>query len=190
MISKTNIRQWMTGLSLAICHFFISVSLTSCSDFFESDLNNVSPADGRKVQQERDAFYQMVGILQLMQQIGDGYVVTGELRGDLVSQTANSTQELRDIEFFEADSANSYINERRLYALVNNCNYFISSLDYDYMGLKADSLASQAKCIRAWAFLNLALDYGQVHYFTRPILGSDGAAGEVEDLTFSNLHYS
>ena len=151
--------------------------LTSCSDFFESDLNGVSAIDGRKVQQERDAFYQMTGILQLMQQAGDGYVVTGELRGDLVSQTVNSTQELRDIEFFQADSTNSYLNERRLYALVNNCNYFISSLDTAYMAEKADTLIGQAKCIRAWAYLNLALDYGEVTYYTQPILAASTASG-------------
>jgi hypothetical protein len=124
------------------------------------------------VQQERDAFYQMAGILQLMQQIGDGYVISTELRGDLVSQTVNSTQELRDIELFQADSTNSYLNQRKLYALVNNCNYFIHSLDTEYMKEKADTLIGQAKCIRAWAYLNLVLDYGSVQYYTEPILSS------------------
>ena len=151
-------------------------TFTACSDFFESDLNSVAPIDGRQVQQERDAFYQFTGILQLMQQVGDGYVVAGELRGDLVSQTVNSTQELRDIEFFEADSANSYLNERRLYAIVNNCNYLISSLDKDYMGLKADTLMAQTKSIRAWAYLNLALDYGEVTWYTEPILSATTAS--------------
>ena len=166
---KRSMRTTMKWLCAA---FFIlhSSFFISCSDFFESDLNSVAGIDGRKVQQERDAFYQMNGILQLMQQVGDGYVIAGELRGDLVSQTTNSTQELRDIEFFQADSANSYLNERRLYAIVNNCNYFIQSLDKDYMGEKADTLVSQAKCIRAWAYLNLALDYGEVKYYTEPIL--------------------
>jgi len=142
MYSKI-IRKTLSGLLFVICSLSFSVALTACSDFFDTDLNGVSPVDGRKVQQERDAFYQMNGILQLMQQVGDGYVVTGELRGDLVSQTVNSSQELRDIEFFTADSVNSYLNERKLYAIVNNCNYFIASLDHDYMGLKADTLASQ-----------------------------------------------
>ena len=180
MYSKI-IRKTLSGLLFVICSLSFSVALTACSDFFDTDLNGVSPVDGRKVQQERDAFYQMNGILQLMQQVGDGYVVTGELRGDLVSQTVNSSQELRDIEFFAADSVNSYLNERKLYAIVNNCNYFIASLDHDYMGLKADTLASQAKCIRAWAFMQLALDYGTVSYYTQPIVGSE----KVQTVTLS-----
>ncbi len=181
MSTKIN-KGRLIGLSFIICHLSFSAALlTSCSDFFDTDLNGVSPVDGRMVQQERDAFYQLNGILQLMQQVGDGYVVTGELRGDLVSQTVNSSQELRDIEFFAADADNSYLNERKLYAIVNNCNYFIASLDHDYMGQKADTLASQAKCIRAWAFMQLALDYGTVSYYTQPIVGSE----KVETITLS-----
>ncbi|MBR0275481.1 MAG: RagB/SusD family nutrient uptake outer membrane protein [Prevotella sp.] len=171
-----NINHRATGqvsLLFVICYLLFSTALTSCSDFFEGELNGVVPIEGRSIQQERDAFYQFNGILQLMQQIGDGYVVTGELRGDLVSQTVNSTQELRDIEFFAADSTNSYLNERRLYALVNNCNYFISCIDANALGEKADTLIGQAKCMRAWAYLNLALDYGQVRYYTEPVLSTD-----------------
>ena len=157
---------------LKFLNFYIvtaALALSSCSDFFDTDLNGVSPIDGRTVQQERDAFYQMNGILQLMQQLGDGYVIAGELRGDLVTQTENTSQELRDIEFFAADSTNSYLTERQLYALVNNCNYFISTLNHEYMGLKADTLEAQAKCIRSWAFMQLALDYGHATYYTEPI---------------------
>ena len=177
MITRS-IKNILIACSVCCC---ITVTLTSCSDFFDTDLNGVSPVDGRTVQQERDAFYQLNGILQLMQQVGDGYVVTGELRGDLLSQTVNSSQELRDIEFFAADSVNSYLNERKLYAIVNNCNYFIASLDHDYMGLKADTLTSQAKCIRAWAFMQLVLDYGTVSYYTQPVLGN----AEVETVTLN-----
>ena len=170
---KTNNYNKVKWLLCAAFFTLHSSLFTSCSDFFESDLTSVSGIDDRKVQKERDAFYQLNGILQLMQQVGDGYVISTELRGDLVSQTTNSTQELRDIELFQADSTNSYLNERKLYALVNNCNYFIQSLDSAYMGLKADTLASQAKCIRAWAYLNLALDYGTVQYYTEPVLSTD-----------------
>ena len=175
------------SLLFVIYSLLFSVALSSCSDFFDSDLTDVTPIDGRTVQQERDAFYQMNGILQLLQQVGDDYIIAGELRGDLMSQTVNSSQDLRDIEFFQADSTNSYLAERKLYALVNNCNYLIASLDRDYMGLKADTLASQAKCLRAWAFLQLALDYGKVHYYTNPILADGQTATNVQELTLLPL---
>jgi hypothetical protein len=173
----------MRKIEYILFGFCLLIGFGSCSDFFDNDLKNVEKIDGRKVQQDRDAFYQLNGILQLMQDIGTSYVVMGELRGDLVSQTENSSQDLRDIEFFEVDSTNAYLNERKLYALVNNCNYFISVLDSSSLGQKTDTLTAQAKCIRAWAYLQLALDYGKVHYFTQPILTNDENGVSLVDLT-------
>lgn len=177
----TKMHKKIITISLFFCSLFPII--TSCSDFFDAELTGVNPIDGRVVQQERDAFYQMNGILQLMQQVGDGYIVAGELRGDLVTQTKNSSQELRDIEFFVADSTNSYLMEQKLYALVNNCNYFISILDHDYMGAKADTLEAQAKCIRAWAYMQLTLDYGQAFYYTDPITSGKDVEMQEVDMT-------
>lgn len=171
------------AVSLIFCLF--CPILTSCSDFFDTELTGVTPIDDHVVKQERDAFYQMNGILQLMQQVGDGYIIAGELRGDLVTQTDNTSQDLRDIEFFAADSTNSYLMEQKLYALVNNCNFFISTLDHDYMGAKADTLEAQAKCIRAWAFMQLALDYGEAYYYTEPIIS--GKDVEKQKVTMTQL---
>lgn len=157
----------------------------SCSDFFENDLTSVTDADGRVIATERDAFYQMCGILQQMQRVADGYYLANELRGDLLTQTRNSSQDLRDIEFFEADTDNKYLNERKYYALVNNCNFYIDRIDRGVFGTKSDTLVSQVKCIRAWAYLQLALDYGSVRYFTKPLTKVDEAV-EVTDFTVSD----
>ena len=49
--------------------------LASCSDFFESDMSSVANIDGREVRTERQAFYQMNGLMQLMQKAAGNYVV-------------------------------------------------------------------------------------------------------------------
>lgn len=157
-------------LKIYIVTLFAAVCSVGCSDFFDNELTNVIKVDGHLISTDRDAFYQICGILQEMQQIGDGYVVCGELRGDLLSQTRNSSQELRDIEFFDADTTNRYLNERKYYALINHCNYYIDRIDRNAFAEKSDTLIGQVKCIRAWAYLQLALDYGRVHYFTQPVL--------------------
>ena len=167
------------------CALAVAAGLGSCSDFFDNDLTSVVDADGKIIATERDAFYQMCGILQQMQRIGDGYFLSQELRGDLLTQTRNSPQELCDIEFFSADTANAYLNERKYYALVNNCNFYIDRIDEGAFGAKSDTLVSQVKCIRAWAYLQLALDYGKVHYFTKPILHVDDHGTDVKDFTVS-----
>ncbi|MDO5447758.1 MAG: hypothetical protein Q4F34_08275, partial [Prevotellaceae bacterium] len=61
--------------------------LCSCSDFFESDMNSVTNMESYSVKTERQAFYQMNGLMQLLQKAAGNYVVLGELRGDLVTQT-------------------------------------------------------------------------------------------------------
>lgn len=164
----------------------MTILLAGCSDFFENDLTSVVDANGKVISTERDAFYQVCGILQQMQQIGDGRFISNELRGDLLTQTRNSSQDLRDIEFFEADTTNQYLNERKYYALVNNCNFFIDRVDRNAFGIKSDTLMAPVKCIRAWAYLQLALDYGRVRYFTHPILHVDEYAGEVTDFMMSD----
>ena len=164
------------------CTLALIVLCGSCSDFFENDLTSVTNADGRVIATERDAFYQMCGIMQQMQRVADGYFLANELRGDLLTQTRNSSQDLRDIEFFEADVDNMYLNEREYYALVNNCNFYIDRIDRGVFGTKSDTLISQVKCIRAWAYLQLALDYGQVHYFTSPLTKVDETV-DVTDFT-------
>lgn len=169
-------------LRKAVCSLAVALLCGSCSDFFENDLTSVTDADGRVISNERDAFYQMCGILQQMQRVGDGYFLANELRGDLLTQTRNSSQDLRDIEFFEADSDNKYLNEREYYALVNNCNFYIDRIDRGVFGTKSDTLVAPVKCIRAWAYLQLALDYGQVHYFTEPVTKVDEAV-EVTDFS-------
>lgn len=163
----------------------VSILFGGCSDFFENDLTSVVDTDGRVISTERDAFYQICGILQQMQQVGDGRFISNELRGDLLTQTRNSSQDLRDIEFFEADTTNQYLNERKFYALVNNCNYYIDRIDRNVFGTKSDTLVAPVKCIRAWAYLQLALDYGHVRYFTYPILHVDESAGEITDFVVS-----
>lgn len=159
------------------------VTVSSCSDFFETDLNSVVPIEGRKIQTQRQAFYQMCGILQLMQQVGDSYVISSELRADNVTQTENSSQDLRDIELFHADSTNAFLAERKMYTLINNCNYYLQTVDSAYMGATADTLSSQVKCIRAWAYMQLALDYGKVYLSDTQSMNMDQLADYlIEDL--------
>lgn len=145
----------------------------SCCDFFETDSDAVLKTDGQRYQDETTARSGLFGLLQGLQTIGDNYVIMGELRGDLMDVTENSSQELRDISNFNVDAENSYLKEQEYYALINNCNYYIHRLDTTITRREAaDSYPvkvlrpymAQAKTIRAWCYLQLCLDYGQVKY--------------------------
>lgn len=152
---------------------------TSCTDFFETDSDGVLKTEGQRYQDETTARAGLFGLLQGLQRIGDNYVIMGELRGDLMDVTENSSQELRDISRFEVDAENSYLKEREYYSLINNCNYYIHRLDTTISRREDDNsypvkilrpYMAQAKTLRAWCYLQLCLDYGRVKYADEPFL--------------------
>ncbi|MDP4276203.1 MAG: hypothetical protein Q8914_01085 [Bacteroidota bacterium] len=165
---------------IALDSVFILVtclSLMACTDYFETDSGTALKTDGQVYSNEQEARSGLFGLLQGLQTIGDNYVIMGELRGDLMTVTDNSSQDLHDINNFEVSKDNPYLKERAYYALLNNCNYYISKLDTTVTSLsngKAEKVLypymAEAKAIRAWTYLQLCLDYGKVNYTTKPLL--------------------
>lgn len=169
-----------------VSHFPASVvaivlSLTACGDFVDVDSNSVIKTDDYYINDEPKARYTMFGILAQLQRVADRYVILGELRGDLLTTTENSTQDLHDIAEFHVDSLNAYHIESDLYAIINSCNYLLSRIDTSVVitnnnGEREKVLKyemAQAKAIRAWSYLQLLIDYGTATYFTEPIVDVD-----------------
>ena len=156
---------------------FLALMMMSCTDYFESDSSSVIKADKYVYASELEARAGLIGLLQGMQQTAEDYCLMGELRGDLMTTTVNSSQELHDIAEFNATADNSLLNLRTRYALINDCNYYISHIDTTLTQQQDNQAVKymvpymvQAKAIRAWTYLNLCLDYGKVSYTTQPIL--------------------
>lgn len=169
-------KKTLRYIIFACSTFFV---FTSCTDFFETDSDAVLKTDGQCYEDESTARAGLFGLLQCLQTIGDNYVIMGELRGDLMDVTANSSQELRDIASFQVDKDNSYLKERSYYSLINNCNYYINRLDTTITRKQSESgylvkilrpYMAQAKTLRAWSYLQLCLDYGRVKYTDQPFL--------------------
>ena len=172
----------MKRLCILIFSFLGVLGLSSCSDFFESDSESVIKTDGHLYVSELEARAGLFGLLEGLQEVSDNYVLMGELRGDLMSTTVNSSQELHDISEFNVKAGNSYLREREYYALLNDCNYYITHLDTTvtklvngYSRKYLYPYLAQAKAIRSWAYLQLCLDYGTVKYTAEPILVSSDA---------------
>ena len=116
-------------ITLPLAALAATLASVSCSDFIEIDSNSVIKSDGYQINDRATARYTMFGILAQLQRVADKYVIVGELRGDLLTTTDNSTQDLRDIADFGADSLNAYHLESDLYAIINSCNYLLSRID-------------------------------------------------------------
>lgn len=133
----------------------------SSRQMFEPELN-----------QKTDSIFYAFGIAQAMQQLADQYVFQGEMRGDLIATTTATDKNLRELANFSATTANKYDSAYVYYRVINNCNYYIAYRDTTLLtGATAVVMNEYAavKAFRAWAYLQLAKNYGKVPFFTEPL---------------------
>jgi len=139
------------------------VSFVSCSDMLDSksDRYVYDPALDQKV----DSMFYINGILKGVQQAIDQTVLTNELRGDLLSTSANASTDLRRLAAFDYADGNQYDSAYVYYRIINNCNYYVAHRDTT-LATGSTQVAmkeyAEAKAIRAWAYMQLARTYGSV----------------------------
>ncbi len=139
----------------------------SCDNFFDTSSNRLMYEDDHKLVSPRDSVYSVLGILTKVQELGDRYVLLGELRGDLVQSNLLTDRELRELADFNLGNSNKYNNIKDYYEVINNCNYFINYADTTKQSLLRDYVA--VKSLRAWTYLQLVLNYGEVEFYTQPL---------------------
>ena len=149
-------------------------AFTACSDFFDQDSEQIIFTENNKLDNATDSAYSVLGILNKLQMVADRTILLGEVRGDLVDLTSQANSDLRDVSLFNIGDDNRYNQPRDYYAVINNCNYFIANADTalknnrnDYIFMKE---YAAVKAIRAWTYLQLAVNYGSIPFVTEPIL--------------------
>ena len=177
MITK-NITKYLIACSLCCGGAAI---FTSCEDMFEveSDRQVIDPA----LNQKTDSMFYTLGILKGLQQVADQYVMTGEMRGDLTATNSYTETDLRKLANFTADVTNKYDSAYIYYRIINNCNYYIAHRDTSLRTgsqLVAIPEYAEALAVRAWAYLQLCKNYGEVPFYTDP-LTSIGQANSLPD---------
>lgn len=157
----------------------VSCMFSACSDLLDQESERVIDANKSHLDNASDSLYSVVGIMNKMQALGDRTVLLGELRGDLVDVTNNTSASLRDIANFQVGSDNPYNTPRDYYAVINNCNYFIAKADTSLKNNRNEKIFlkeyAAVKAFRAWTYLQLALNYGKVPFVTTPVLSKDDA---------------
>jgi hypothetical protein len=158
---------------LACC--LLVTALFACEDMLETGTSHYKDTDGYVLDSPNDTLYSMVGILRKVQAIADRYVLTGELRGDLMDITENATMDLQAIYRFDFGMTdnNPYIDTRPYYDIINNCNFFIRRTDTLAMAAGVPVMAKElaaVKTIRAWVYMLLLLNSGKACYYEDPIL--------------------
>ena len=160
---------------LAFC--LILLTLSSCEDMMKpnSDRQNFNAELNAKT----DSVFYAFGIAQAMQQLADQYYFQGEMRGELVSTTDYTDNNLRQLANFSADASNKYDSAYVYYRVINNCNYYLAHRDTTLLTGSTNVTRRETaavKAYRAWAYLQLARNYGKVPFFTEPLTKSTATA--------------
>ena len=154
-------------------------SFTACS---ESDSDLVSYVENNTLDSPNYTVYSVIGIVNKLQKIADRTVLLGELRGDLTTLTDQAPLDLQAIANFTADASNPYNNARDYYAIIQNCNYFLANADMQLtkQGRRVfEKEYAVVKTYRAWTYLQLAINYGSVPFYTEPLLAEKDAQPEL-----------
>lgn len=151
-----------------ICMMALFVS--SCSDML--DVETSREVEMPEINQASDSLFYVLGIVQAVQQAADAYFIQNEMRGDLVDVTSYSDVNLREMANFSATTSNKYDSAYVYYRIINNCNYYLEKRDttlYDGTYNVTETEYAVVLAYRAWAYLQLVRNYGQVKYVTKPL---------------------
>ena len=178
-------------------HLFAFLLLTSplafvsCDALLDVDSERVVLEDQYDMKASNDSLYAMFGLLNSLQELADSYVLLGELRADLMDVTEFSDPYLNEINTHNVSAENPYTdNLTAYYAIINNCNYIVHKVDTSIVKntYKVNKrLMAAAKSIRAWVYMQLALNYGEAVYYDKPLLDMKEAEKDYPVYTLDEL---
>ena len=156
-------------LTFFILHssFFI---FTACT---EPESSLVEYYEDNNLNTPNDTVYSVLGIINKIQKLADRTVLLGEIRGDLSEITENASTDLQQLANFTAGVDNAYNEVSDYYAVIQNCNFYLSRVD-TMLSKRGERVFAReyaaVKAFRAWTYLQLAIHYGSVPFVTQPIL--------------------
>ncbi|MBO4810255.1 MAG: RagB/SusD family nutrient uptake outer membrane protein [Prevotella sp.] len=180
-----NIKKHL-AIGLVCCG--IATAMTGCQDLFETDSDRqiFDPA----LDQKTDSMFYTLGILKGLQQVADQYVMTGEMRGDLVQTNQYTETDLRRLADFTADVTNKYDSAYLYYRIINNCNYYIAHRDTSLRtGSRQVTLPeyAEALAVRAWTYMQLCKTYGSVPFYTDPLTSIGDANSKLNSMDLQGV---
>lgn len=159
----------LSGLLLAS----LGAATTSCEDMFTTENSLVTTDLAPK-----DSMYQVMGIINRMQKLADRTILLGELRADLVDINSSTSTTLQEIANNKISLDNEYNSVVDYYSVINSCNIFLDYVDsmlitHNEYYYEKEIVA--VKTFRAWTYLQLAMNYGEVPLVTKAITTANAA---------------
>ena len=167
-------------------NFIYTVIFLLCGSVFFSSCEDMLQVDSDRVEYEfddwtlNDSVYSVLGILKSVQEVGDRQVILNELRADLIS--ISETKAVVDIQEISKSvfnlETNKYLDVKDYYAIINNCNIYLARVDTTLEKNNVKLMIPEyvaVKSVRAWTYLQLAINHNNIPYFTEPILSHSAA---------------
>ena len=155
---------------------------TSCSDLLDTKSDMIEFSEDNKLNSTSDTLYSVMGIVRGIQTIADRTLLLGDIRSDQFTVTEDASTDLKKIASFQLDTENKYNKVSDFYAIINNCNYFIENADTALYKLGTQVFEKEfaaVKTFRAWTYLQLVKNYGEVPLVLKPVLTEAEASAEM-----------
>ena len=189
-LRKYNMTKLKSKNKLFLIISLIGIATWGCDDMLDVKSDRFQKTDEYTLNASNEGIYAMSGIFNQLQKVAERYVILGELRGDLMDVTPDASVYLKEINNFEITPDNPYDNLKDYYSIINNCNYLIRRIDTSAIsdGIKAMYQEYAAtKAIRAWTYMQIALNYGTAVYYEDPILSIDDASKDYPKYNITEL---
>ncbi|MDR1120952.1 MAG: RagB/SusD family nutrient uptake outer membrane protein [Dysgonamonadaceae bacterium] len=180
----------MKTITSGLLAIMLLFTVSGCQDMLETDSSRVVFDDKYQLDDPDNPFYAISGILSKLQQIGDRYVLLGELRGDLMEATPGAPVSLQEINNFQVSAGNEYTSRRDYYDIINNCNYVLQRLDTSQVVRNEKIILrdyAEVKTIRAWTYFQLGQIFGKAAYFTEPINNLEASLKQYPEIQLDAL---
>lgn len=153
------------AIIIGMCAAVMGTGFTSCLDVENERFVEVGDMN------TNDSAFYFLSILNGVKALAPRLVLLGELRGDLMTTTSYAATNLREIDQWTLDqnTDNPYLTKTEYYNIINQCNYIIQ------YGAALPKEQAAATTMRAWAYLQLAINYGKAEYYEN-FIGSEEAA--------------
>lgn len=157
--------------NIAIFFLASALAFSSCID---TELESVVEYKNH-YQTIPDADNAIIGLYGSFMKLAEQTVVLGELRGDLMDVTMNSSVDLQQINTNTPSADNKYVDMTNYYTVIQNCNDIMAGFDEMLANnrMTRDEYAerySDVIAIRCWTYLQLGLQFGKIVYVTEPTI--------------------
>lgn len=169
-------KTFIYGLSAALT----CLAGTSCSKFLDAEPQEVLVKE-QTYRNIYDADAAVIGVYGKLLSLAEQHVLWNELRADLLTVTSRANPYLQEINTNDVGAIsadNPYINPRKFYEVILNCNDVLANFevmrnDNKFTPEEFNQRYSDVMAVRSWVYLQLGIHFGRVPYVTDPLENID-----------------